>query len=303
MKRLVYGIGLASGDWQRPLPLGPQRSAVDLVCEGELAAAFSGVVDSSVSPATPFLVAYAQVIAQLHRRGAILPMRYGCLLEGDASIRDLLRARRSEFLKALAEVDGCDEFGLRVLFDEKARPTQTSAYSTARSLSALSPSRGAGATYLAERNKRYAEKDLRRDYAADEAERCGAAFEKLFVRCERDPDADTASMASLHFLVRRENHSRFQTAFRELQQASRDRFLMTGPWPPYHFAAIGGSTSQARGGGLPVAALDAVDPAGLEALVRDANPQQSRCELPCVIRKQKHDSTTTTDAVTTREDG
>ena len=123
MKRLVYGIGLASGDWQRPLPLGPQASAVDLVCEGELAAAFSGVVDSSVSPATPFLVAYAQVIAQLHRRGAILPMRYGCLLEGDASIRDLLRARRSEFLKALAEVDGCDEFGLRVLFDEKAPDT------------------------------------------------------------------------------------------------------------------------------------------------------------------------------------
>lgn len=238
MKRLVYGIGLASGDWQSPLPLGPRRSPVDLLCEGELAAAFSGVADPCVSPSTPFLVAYAQVIEQLHRRGPILPMRYGCLLEGEAPIRDLLRVRRDDFLAALAEVDGCDEFGLRVLFDEKARQTNPSSCSGGTSLFALSPARGAGARYLADRNKRYAEKDTRCEHAADAAERLRAAFQGLFVRCEHEPAADTASMASLYFLVRRENHGRFQAAFRDLQQKSADKLLLTGPWPPYHFVTV-----------------------------------------------------------------
>lgn len=237
MKRLVYGVGLASGDWHRPLAAGPLGSTVDVLFEGELAAAFSSFADPCLSPSTPRLLAYAQVIEQLHRRGPLLPMRYGCLLEGEAPIRDLLRVRHSDFLAALHQVDGCDEFGLRALFDEKAREATVSP-SRGTSLSALSPARGAGARYLAERNKRYAEKDTRCEHAAEAAERFRAAFEGLFVRCEHEPAAETASMISLCFLVRRENQGRFQAAFNDLQHETAEKLLLTGPWPPYHFVTV-----------------------------------------------------------------
>jgi hypothetical protein len=100
------------------------------------------------------------------------------------------------------------------------------------------PGRGAGVRYLAERNNRFVEKDTRCEHASDATGRLRAAFPGLFVRCEHEPATHTGSMLSLHFLVRRADQDRFQGAFRELQQTSADKLLLTGPWPPYHFVTV-----------------------------------------------------------------
>lgn len=235
MKRLVYGIVRAAGDWQL-LPAGPQGCPVELLHDGELAAACSAVPDACASPSVDHLMAYAKVIDQLHGQGPVLPMRYGCLLEHDSQVIDLLRVRYDHFLAALREVEGCDEFGLRVLVGSRA-PEVHPVRTPAMAASGGTPSGGPGARYLAGRRTRYAEKDTQRQQAAAALERFREGFDGLFVHCEHESAVEAAPILSLHFLVRRENHDRFHTTFRRLPQGSTDKLLLTGPWPPYHFAA------------------------------------------------------------------
>jgi hypothetical protein len=58
----------------------------------------------------------------------------------------------------------------------------------------------------------------------------------LAVVC-REERAATAGgqLASLVFLVRRENVDRLRDAFRHLEHESAVKMLLTGPWPPYSF--------------------------------------------------------------------
>lgn len=235
MKQLVYGVVRAAGDWGL-LPAGPQGGHAELLHDGELAAACSVVPEACASPSVNDLMAYAQVIDHLHGQGPVLPMRFGCLLEHDSQVIDLLRVRHGHFLAALREVEGCDEFGLRVLVGSRA-PEVHPVCTPAMAAPGGTPSGGPGTRYLADRRTRYAEKDTQCQQAAAALERFREAFDGVFVHCEQEPTVEAAPILSLHFLVRRENHDRFYTTFRRLQQGSTDKLLLTGPWPPYHFAA------------------------------------------------------------------
>lgn len=234
MNRLVYGIGLASGHWERPLPAGPLDCATSLFCEGELAAAYSAFAASQTNRTAAYLTAYAGVIEQLHRRGPFLPMRYACVLPGEASIRELLQLRRRELLDMLDAVAACDEFGLRSLPDDSA--AHAGEFSSQGARSDLRASGGAGCRYLAERYECYVQGDARRRRAAAIAEQIRETFEGLYVRCERDSAA--APLVSLNFLVRRQDQNRFRRTFAELRQRLPGKLLLTGPWPPYHFVAM-----------------------------------------------------------------
>jgi hypothetical protein len=237
MKRLVYGV---LRDPKAPvgrLPAGPEGSPVALLTEGELAAAFSVVPDVCAAPCLSHVQAYAQVVEALHQLSTILPMRYGCLLGTEAQIRELLRVRRADSLAALDELGGCMEMGLRVLLDEEdlaALPCRSVAATDAFALSPIH----LGTSYLAERRACYTAKDSRRQQAAGASDRFRRIFAGLFAKCEAEPlFTASGTLLALHFLVRREDEEGFRAAFRRFQQDSPHKVLLTGPWPPYHFAA------------------------------------------------------------------
>ncbi len=237
MKWLVYGILRDPKAPTGRLPAGPEGSPVALLSEDGLAAVFSVVPDVCAAPSVPHVQAYAQVVEALHQMSTILPMRYGCLLETEAQIRELLRVRRADSLAALDELDGCVEMGLRVLPGEADLPASPCRSVAATDAFALSPFH-LGTGYLAERRARYAAKDSRRQQAAGASERFRRIFAGLFVKCEAEPLFTAAgTLLSLHFLVRREDEERFRAAFRRFQEDSPQKVLLTGPWPPYHFAA------------------------------------------------------------------
>lgn len=249
MKRLVYGI---LRDYERTAlagRCGPEGSAVALLSEGGLAAAYSVVPDGCATPSVAQLQAYAQVVEALHQMGTILPMRHGCLLETEGQIRELLRVRRADSLAALEELDGCMEMGLRILLKDADRHTETprdqpvppsSVETEAVAKSSLQP----GKSYLSERLTRYAAKDSRHQQTAAVRERFERLFAGLFVKCAVESlFAVDGTLLSLHFLVRRHDEESFRAAFRHFQEDRPEKLLLTGPWPPYHFA----SCSKANG--------------------------------------------------------
>ncbi len=254
MKHLVYAILREADAENGPFPEGIESRPVVVVTDAGLAAAFSEVPPSPqplspkgrgeqtiplspaagergwgegvCAPEVPRLLAYARVIEALSRRRVVLPLRYGCLLDTEAQIRELLRRRCRAFHAALEELDGCVEMGLRILLPEKTEvrgqrsevrgqtgrqgdketgrqgDKEMRAGSDPVSLSpgllvSLSP-RHRGVAYLAQRNRYYAQKDGGREEVEATTEQIKTALAGLFVNCRSEahkPDAPAKAFA------------------------------------------------------------------------------------------------------------
>lgn len=226
MKRLAYAIGRDRAE----------NSAIEppfarLAVEG-LSIVHGPAPAGVTEPDLDQVRAYAEVVERLHARETILPLRYGCVLDSEAALADLLRRRRAEWGTALDEVEGCDEMGLRILLD--ADPTRRTGKPSPASTP--SPSRGPGAAYLAERRARLAGLDAIRGEAARVEEAARQFLDGLHRQCLVEPAIPGRDdLLSIAFLIPRDRLDAFRLAARELEGAGLGRVLVTGPWPPYNF--------------------------------------------------------------------
>jgi hypothetical protein len=247
MKHLVYCIRREPAPAAALLPAGVEGFSVSLMAEGGLAAAYSLVPDQCVTPTVPRAAAYARVVEALHQVGPVLPFRYGCFLECEPDLAELLRARRREFEASLAAVEGCVEMGLRVLLESPPGPAGGSP--------GAAPDAASGRAYLASRADYYALEDARSEQAARTADALRRAFQDLFVKAHVEHLGPGAPRPlSLFFLVRKENVGPFRDRFQQLQRRRSELMLLTGPWPPYNFAASAGG--EKAGGPQGVPAMD-----------------------------------------------
>ncbi|HET7696476.1 MAG TPA: GvpL/GvpF family gas vesicle protein [Vicinamibacterales bacterium] len=166
---------------------------------------------------------HQDVVAQLAERvPAILPVRFGTLLD-DAAIDEVLEDRGAEIADALAAVRGKVQFTWR---RRTAPHAKSSPPRAARSLREGEPS---GAEYLrrAARAARAAPppawRPLRRKLAP-------------LVAAERYQPATATTPESLYHLVRRDAVKRYAALGAALSDADA-RLTVTGPWPPFAFAA------------------------------------------------------------------
>jgi hypothetical protein len=237
MKHLVYCALRDVRPWRHALPTGVEGAPVFLVAEGGLAAACSVAPDGCATPTVPRATAFAWVVGALHAVTAVLPFRYGNFLDSSERVLDLLRVHRAEFLQFLEEVQGCDEMGLRILLENRphlacAQPACAAPRQSVR----------AGREFLEGRRAHYAAEECDEAPASPlggAAAEARGALEGLAVKCREERSGAPASplgrVLSLFFLVRRENVERFREAFRQLQQETSVKMLLTGPWPPYNF--------------------------------------------------------------------
>ena len=95
---------------------------------------------------------------------------------------------------------------------------------------------GTGREFLEGRRAHYAAEECDEVLAAQAAAEARGALDGLAVKCRADrSSAADGRLLSLFFLVRRENVEPFREAFRQLQQETSAKMLLTGPWPPYNF--------------------------------------------------------------------
>ena len=238
MKHLVYCI---LRDVRSPmrgvLPPGVESAPVFLVAEDGLAAACSVAPDACATPTVPRATAFAWVVAALHKVAAVVPFRYGNSLENREQVLALMQAHRAEFLRSLEEVEGCDEMGLRILLENRPH------------LACVQPAYaapgGTGREFLEGRRAHYAAEECDEALAAQAAAEARGALDGLAVKCREDrSSAADGRLLSLFFLVRRKDVERFREAFRQLQQETSAKMLLTGPWPPYNF--VGNSCPDGR---------------------------------------------------------
>jgi hypothetical protein len=201
---------------------------MSVVAAHGLAAVVARVEEATSAPSVSSLLAYERVVEAIHARQAVIPLRYGCRMESEPAIIRLLEDHRQEYEALLIRFRGMTEMGIRVL--SPARPGAVPG-------SPLSP----GAAYLACLRNRYGSGNSLAPEEAQLADRIAASLSGCYTEQRREiSPADRGRLVSLYFLTPKTQVERFRNTARQICPPGGTKLLLTGPWPPYNFAASPG---------------------------------------------------------------
>ncbi len=194
-----------------------------------LAAAASRVRDREAAPGISRLVAYQKVIESFHASRAVIPLRYGCFLESESAIVRLLEDHREEYEALLRQLEGMAEMGIRVLVKSRPLPPSFEAEGV--------PS-APGARYLALLRRRHASGGGLTPDEERLADEISGPLSRFFA--QRRMEASTAAegrLLSLCFLTPKPSVGDFRDRVRQIHFPEGTKWLLSGPWPPYHFVS------------------------------------------------------------------
>jgi hypothetical protein len=208
---------------------GPDEPAPELgtcvVGAGGLAAVVSRVEETGAAPSVSAVLAFARVVEAMHARQPVIPLRYGCLMESESAIQRLLEDHRQEYGELLGRLCGMTELGIRVLCPAGPPSIQGSRSSP-------------GAAYLASLRNRYGCGDSLTREEGRLADRISGSLSGCYSEQRREiSPAGQGRLLSLYFLTPKTGVERFRDQARRIVAPGGTKLLLSGPWPPYNFAA------------------------------------------------------------------
>lgn len=225
MVYLIYGVVKSPVGNGSPIT-GVKGEEVSFVIGHGLCAAVSAMPVEEEAPPVSELLAFGKVVEHLHRRQAVVPMRYGCFLAGIPEIQRILEERKIQYHALLEDLEGHVEMGIRLLLPEVEAPP----------LPEEQPANGHD--YLTRRKAHYQMGFETSHQHQALLDRCTQAFSGLYSRHRTETATkNDAVFLSLYCLVPRSKVSLFEEAFRRLMEKEVAKAMISGPWPPYNFAA------------------------------------------------------------------
>jgi hypothetical protein len=171
---------------------------------------------------------HAVVEASITSDVTTLPARFGQWLESEDALRARLLLGRAEHQKALALVCGALEFSVRVVPVEPTVQTAPTPPGTASS----------GREYMGQLASRAKEKRAHARRGEEIAAELRSVVGTRTVRERVEPLEPEAGLVSIAHLVRRPDFNAYRTAVQSVSTRHPDaQFHVSGPWPPYSFAA------------------------------------------------------------------
>ncbi|WIY05169.1 GvpL/GvpF family gas vesicle protein [Amycolatopsis mongoliensis] len=168
------------------------------------------------------------VVRAVFRHEPVLPLRFGTVLDGEASVKRLLEIAYDQARNCLDEVEGHREWGVRVRHVE---PAATSRPDTA----GLS-----GTQYLVRRRERLKAIQRGRENVGDVATRLDEALSR-HAADHLGRTRPHGVLVNTAYLVAKSREAAFHAELewfaRELRQAGAT-VETTGPWPPYSFTDV-----------------------------------------------------------------
>jgi len=218
--------------------------------------------------------AHHHVIEIVARHGPVIPMRLATVYYSDAGVADLLARRQAEFADVLAWITARTEWGVKAYAAQRPAepgppglprqpgPATGGTEGPAGEVTGAGPAdpegpggAGRGAAYLRRRRMALSAKQEARQAAISGADAVHAGLAKLAVAAQLRPLqgpqlTGQASQMVLNgaYLVDDARSGEFTAAAQHLaSQYPGIRMELTGPWPPYSFAAVDQETAVDRG--------------------------------------------------------
>jgi len=223
MGYLVYCILRDPLVLDEPL-IGVMGEEVYFLSDQALSVAVSNLDSENSMPKVSELLVYGKVIEKLYSMQTVIPMRYGCFLEGLPSVQHVLEDKRHQYDMLLRELDGCVEMGIRILIPERGLETPQNLQNIDGSL------------YLARRREYYLRQDEISQHHQTLLDRYLQAFEEIDCRHRTETVMRNGSaIVSLYFLIPKSMINRFREDFHRFIENEEAKTLLSGPWPPYNF--------------------------------------------------------------------
>jgi hypothetical protein len=221
----VYVYALLDGPPPGPLPSGLAGEPVHLLARAGIVAAFGEMATAPPVEAEAIRAHDATARAIAEGVGAVLPSRFGALLEGEAALARFLEDNAGPLRDALDRVRGCRQMILRLSTAAGAEPPPVSAEAPVDP-----PAAGPGTRYLRERAARDPGQDPR-------VKPVLAALAPVTRETRVQGHQHPPLIASVYHLVRREDVGDYAARVAVVAAAhSALHIAASGPWLPYAFA-------------------------------------------------------------------
>jgi hypothetical protein len=179
-------------------------------------------------------LAHEAVVEHFGKTGTVVPMKLFTLFASDERALEHIRSGLGRLARILARIEGCQEWGVRVRFDE-ARAREVAAEEAQRKADGQST----GTAFLL---RKKLEQDASRNLLARLRGEMDVVFSDLADQASearrREPVAPSPLLLDGAFLVRTDQAAGFERAVDrwagQLAESACE-VTLTGPWPPYNF--------------------------------------------------------------------
>lgn len=190
------------------------------------------------------LLIYESVIEALHSKHTLIPMRFGCFLNGPSAVAGLLNERGAAFKATLTEILDCSETGIHILVENRPLSNANPTAPSERTAERPGDPPGSGASYLAARREHYERIDMEDFNHQRLMEQFHSDLAGLFVRSMLDDHKHGLPflppfirVVSFRFLVRRPFLQEFYSTTKHVLRKVEQRSFLSAPSPPYSFVA------------------------------------------------------------------
>lgn len=175
---------------------------------------------------------HEEIVEALMAIGTVLPVRFGTFLPDEIRAQHLLAAHYPSFATTLERVRGRVELGLRVLWPNDSGPTGAVSCSGEERHSL----RSSGRQYLMACLEEERRAQARRQIAHRLAEGIHRPLAGMAVESTLEVLPTPRMLLAAAYLVDRHRKDSMRAALKALASTFTGlQFLLTGPWPPYHF--------------------------------------------------------------------
>jgi len=198
--------------------------------------------------------AHHEVIEAVTAARPALPLRLATVYRDDERVRDMLGQQQAGFAATLEWLGDRHEYGVKAWADLTMMRAGEDQQAPAAAPAGVRT--GAGAAYLSRRRAQLAERDTRRQTAAEGGAQIHQALSALAAAARLHPPQDLPlaeapdqagagpgggrpelMVLSGSYLLDPDSLPRFSEAARAAGDRAGFRLELTGPWPPYSFAA------------------------------------------------------------------
>ncbi|WP_434300981.1 GvpL/GvpF family gas vesicle protein [Corallococcus exiguus] len=224
----LYGIVREDSGWTLDLA-GLDEAPVRRVHEGGLTALVSEVAGPRVVPTRTYLLMHQRVTEAVVREHTLVPVAFGTVLPSEERVRELLRVARAPLSRALSELEGRVELGLKVYCHGDA---------LTRRLQETWPELARGPAELEEDHEARLEAALH-DCTRKDLDGLRAGLRPLAEATHEAPPLGERMMLNTAWLVDRTRVAAFEARVQSLvARLDAYTFRFTGPWPAYSFVDV-----------------------------------------------------------------
>jgi hypothetical protein len=180
---------------------------------------------------------HGAVVELVMQGGPILPMRFGTVLGERQRVITMLEEHSQAFEEALRRLRGRVEMGLKVLWE-------TDGCTSGKRGEPVNLSTGPGSRYLLRRLEEERRAEAIRGRGETLIQAIQATLRPLANEWTLQRFPTPRLLLSAAYLIPGDRLQAFRVGVKRLgERSSRLRFLLTGPWPPYHFVNGAGNDS------------------------------------------------------------